>query len=117
MPAIIQKYRFYILLLLIDSLFFGQFSPNGSSFVIVPALVLLVLTVFVLLSAIMEYVAKIVTLKPKTKKRLTMITTACVTVILALQSTGQLTVRDVATLLPLVTILYFYLSYSRSRQI
>lgn len=116
MLIIIQKYRFHILLLLIDILFFGLFSPNDSSFVIVPALVLLVLTLFVLLTLITDYVANIVTVKSRAKKRFIMTATACGAIILALQSTGQLTVRDVATLLPLAAVLYLYLSYLQSRQ-
>lgn len=50
------------------------------------------------------------------RTRLTRALTVSGAVLVALQSIGQLSLRDLAVLLPLVTITYFYISYLRPDQ-
>ena len=116
MNALLTKYRYYFLLLIVDILFFGLFSPRESSFVIMPAFVLVVLTTYALSVLISKYFARIFAVKEGTRKRFVLMATCFLGLLIALQSVGQLTFRDLLTLVPLIAVLYFYLSYLRSRQ-
>jgi hypothetical protein len=112
----IRKYWKYGALLIADILFFGMTSPASSAWVIVPAFILIMTTVYVIIRLLVAYAARIVTLKPATRSKIILLTSVAVGVILALQSIGQLTIRDVITLIPFIVVLYFYLSFSKSRQ-
>jgi hypothetical protein len=116
MNVILTKYRYYILLVIIDILFFGLFSPRESSFVIMPAFILVLLTTYALTVLVSKYFARIFPIKEGARKRFVLITTCFLGLLIALQSVGQLTFRDLLTLIPLIAVLYFYLSYLRSRQ-
>lgn len=112
----LKKNRRYGLLLVVDILFFGFLSPATSAFVIIPAFFLVVLSVFALLSLVMAYLGTLLALKPTNQRRVVFMLTASMAVIVALQSIGQLTVRDVATIVPLILVLYLYMSYTKSRR-
>lgn len=119
MPKInqfIHKYRFYLLLMVVDVLFFGVISPNANAFVIIPAFILVVISIFAIFNVITAYICKVLEVKPKNQQRIVAVSTATVGVIVALQSIGQLTVRDVATIVPLILVLYLYMSYTKSRR-
>jgi hypothetical protein len=96
-------------------LFFGFLSPNANSFVIIPAFILVTVNLFIFLNLFMHFFVRVVPLKEKVKKRIVIVLATSLSIIVALQSIGQLTVRDVVTIVPLVGLLYFYLSYAESR--
>jgi hypothetical protein len=108
--------RRYVALAMVDIAFFGLISPNSSAFVIIPAFILVVLSIFVILTLIVAYVGKMFVVKPKNQKRIVFMSTATLGIIIALQSIGQLTVRDVATIVPLILVLYLYMSYTKSHR-
>jgi Ca2+/Na+ antiporter len=114
---LLKKYRRYLLLLVVDSIFFGLLSPTTSAFVIIPAFILIILSIFSLLTLILSYIGTIMPIKSENQKRVVVMLTVSTAVIVALQSIGQLTVRDVVTIVPLILVLYLYMSYSKSRRV
>ena len=113
--SIARSYRRYIVLAVIDTVFFGTISPNASAMVIIPAFILVVVTIYAVLGLLVAYVGKMYTVKPKNQRRIVVVTTVTLSIIIALQSIGQLTIRDVATIVPLILVLYLYISYTKSR--
>lgn len=111
---IVKNYRLYALLLVADLLFFGFFSPTGSSVMIIPAFLLVTANFWLLLRATMQFLARFIDIKPVVRKRIVTVVMVSLTIIVALQSIGQLTTKDVVTVVPLVAVLYFYLAYARS---
>lgn len=112
--AIIHQNRFLFGLLVVDILFFGLVSPDDHAALAIPAFVLLVITSWYICRGVMAYIGKITGVRRQIQRRLSIVLVATFALMIALQSVGQLTVRDVATLLPLVVIGYLYLSYVRS---
>jgi Ca2+/Na+ antiporter len=112
----IKTYRRYVLLAAIDCAFFGLVSPDSNAFVIIPAFILVMLSIFAILTLIVGYVGKMFVVKPSNQRRIVLMLTASIAAIIALQSVGQLTVRDVATIVPLILVLYLYVSYTKSRR-
>jgi len=113
---IIHHYRRYLLLIVVDGLFFGLISPSSSTFVIIPAFLLVILSVYALCTLVVAYIGKMFAVKPTNQKRIVGMITASSALVVALQSIGQLTVRDVVTIVPLILVLYLYSSYTKSRR-
>lgn len=113
----IGQYRHYLLLLAADVLFFGSVSPSSSTFVIIPAFLLIILTIYAVFAFLVGYVGKMFAVKPTNQKRIVLMLTASSGIIIALQSIGQLTIRDVVTIVPLILVLYLYVSYTKSRRV
>jgi hypothetical protein len=116
-PSNLVAYQRIALLLLVDCLFFGFFGPQSSAFIVIPALLLVILNIYALVKVLLYVVGRFVTIKQQVVRRITVILTGSVSILLALQSIGQLTLRDVLTLIPLMVVLYFYLSYTRRSSI
>jgi hypothetical protein len=114
--SILQRYRRYVILAIVDIAFFGLISPDMSAFAIIPAFILVVVSIFAILTLIVAYIGKMFVVKPKNQKRIVVVLSASLGVVIALQSIGQLTVRDVVTIVPLILVLYLYMSYSKSRR-
>jgi hypothetical protein len=53
--------------------------------------------------------------KIKNSRKLTVFTVVMVCLLLALQSIGQLSIRDVIIIIPLAVLLYAYIAYIRPR--
>jgi hypothetical protein len=111
-PTQLANYQRIALLLLVDGLFFGLFAPQSSALIVIPALLLVIVNIYALVKVLLYVVGRFITIKPVIVRRVTVVATGCLAVLLALQSIGQLTIRDVLTLIPLMTVLYFYLSYA-----
>jgi len=107
----IARYRLYIVLLLVDVLFFGLFTPNQTSWLLIPGFGLLVATIYVAIKGVLAVLGEFVRLSPLLKKKITVFLTFVLAVVLALQSLGQLTPRDIITVVPLIAVLYLYVSY------
>lgn len=109
-----KQFRLHAVILLLDALFFAFFSPDDSAWVILPALVLMIMTIWLLFRLLVQGLSRIVPLKAGVQKRLVRLFVVATGLVIALQSIGQLTAKDVLTIVPLVAILYFYLAYAGS---
>lgn len=103
-------------LLVVDAVVFGGSDPQK-----VPSMVLIV--AFLLLTATFYFLARGLIkaagwygIKTRHPGRLAAVITVVTAVIMALQSTGELTGRDILVLLPFVVIGYLYASYGSKRQ-
>jgi len=103
-------------LLVVDLLFFGLIDPrNAYALVVVGGFVLLVATLYVIIDLLLILLERVITLRPMTRHRLHTATTMLLALLLAMQSIGQLTVKDMAAIVPLVVVAAFYLSYQRKQ--
>ena len=100
-------------LFIVDLLFFGAVDPDKApSFIFMVAFLLVSLTLYWLASSLYQ-LAVWYGLPLKHRKRAVVTSTGVVMSIVALQSTGQLSVRDIVLVLPFVVVGYFYLSYQQ----
>jgi hypothetical protein len=96
-----------------DGLFFGVIDPEkAASGLFIVAFLLLVLSFYVLLLGICDIGTRY-GLRVKHRKRVALTVTAVIAGLLALQSIGQLSAHDLAVVLPLVALGYFYFSYNK----
>ena len=114
------KNKFYLsklsqgaVLLIADSLFFGVTDPKKApSVLFIFAFVLAGLTFYwvanLIYKAAMAYGVPL-----KHQKRAVIYTTSCLMGVIALQSLGQLSPRDIAIILPFAAMAYFYISYQQ----
>jgi hypothetical protein len=101
-------------LLAADGLVFGATNPNETaSFMLIVGFVLLCATVYYLLDGLLT-LTKLYGLPLRHKKRFLRTMTLLVSGLLAFQSLGQLSFRDVLVLSPLTILLYLYIAYSKS---
>lgn len=111
----------FVLYLLItvaaDGLFFGLTDPAkvGSVWLIV-GFVLAVATIYWLARGFVALLGLYSKALRRQHRRLVRAFTLIGAVLVGLQSMGQLTFRDLAILVPMVLIGYFYISYSRAGQ-
>ncbi len=93
---------------------FGATSPqNASSIVLFIGFLLLAATFYVLLLGALRLVAWYGISPGRYRKRFIRLTAGVFSGLVALQSIGELSSRDVLVLLPLALIAYIYLSYGR----
>lgn len=104
-----------IALLCIDSLYFGLTNPGrvvaGG---LIAGFLLLAITLYYLFTGVLA-AARLygISLGPQ-RKRLALFATAVAGGLLAMQSMGQLSIRDMLVVGPLAIMLYIYLGYGRS---
>jgi len=98
-------------LLVADGLVFGMTDAGKvASFLLVVGFLLLIATIYCLFYGILAF-ARLYGLPIKRKRRLAGSLTGLTGCLVALQSVGELNIRDVLVLLPLVTIGYVYSFY------
>ena len=101
-------------LLLADAVVFGATNPNDTvSFMLIVGYILLCITLYYLLDAILA-LGKLYGVPLKHKKRFLKTATLVTAGVVALQSIGQLSPRDIMVLVPLITLFYLYIAYARS---
>ena len=101
-------------LLAADILLFGTTDPRDTvSFMLVVGFVLLSVTLYYLLDGLLA-LTKLYGLPVRHRKRALRAMALTASGLLALQSIGQLSVRDVVILAPLTVLMYFYIAYSKS---
>jgi hypothetical protein len=102
---IIRKLAKLALLVGIDVLFFSAYNPeNSSPLVVVVGFLLFIATVYVLLKLLTEVISSQFGLKlPNERKAIATITTV-IGLLIAMQSIGQLTVKDVLAIVPLLLL-------------
>ena len=111
-----KKLLLALALIVFDAIFF--LTANASkvpSYLIIVGFVLITLTLYLLLSTLIS-LTKYYGLKLKHQRRLSLCLTGLLAGLLALQSIGELSVRDVLVILPLAIIGYIYMTLSASSQ-
>jgi hypothetical protein len=109
-----KKLGYLAVLLLVDGLFFSLVDPRKAhALVIIVGFGLVVVTLYVLLDLLLMIVERVITLSTRTRRHLQDSITMLGGLLLAMQSIGQLTVKDMLAIIPLVAVLAFYLSYQR----
>lgn len=105
-------------LVLVDCLYYGLINPTKAyALVVVGGFALLIVNIYVGMTLLLMLVRRVVPLSIAVQRRVRAFTTAILGVLMAMQSIGQLTVKDLLALVPLVVVLLFYLSYQkRARQ-
>ena len=104
-----------IILLVLDGLFFSLTDPNSvNSILLIFGIILAGITFFAFMDLIL-YMLSNSGLNLKYRKRLAVYLTILFGILLAEQSIGQLTGRDVIVIVPLSVLVYIYLTYVRPR--
>jgi hypothetical protein len=119
-PLASAKFRIIVLLLMINVLFFGLINPTTSnSYVVMLGCILIILNIYALVLIITRLVAIFIPVSAATQKRFTLFMSLLLVFMLLMQSIGQLSTRDLIAILPLLAVLYIYLTYiskGRSQQ-
>jgi hypothetical protein len=111
-----HKFARILALFIIDGLFFGLVDPRRTyALTIIVGFGLLVLTIYVLVDMLLGLLERIVTFPVMTRHRLHTGITMLLGLLIAMQSIGQLTVKDLLAIIPLVLVAAFYLSYQRKQ--
>lgn len=98
-----------------DLVVFGGTSPhNTSSIVLFIGFLLLSINFYVFLLGALKLVAWYGVSLGRHRKQFIRLTAGVFVGLVALQSIGELSLRDVVVLLPLAVVAYFYLSYGRN---
>lgn len=104
-------------LLVVDSIFFSAINPaKAYALVVIVGFGLLVLTIYAVIDLLLLLVVRIVPLSDLLRKRILTSGTMLLGLLIAMQSIGQLTVKDMFALVPLVLVLGFYLSYQTKQK-
>lgn len=110
------RLKLIISLLALDSAFFMLTDPSQvDSLVLIVGFLLLSLTTYLLISRLCVAMQLYGLPLGNSAHRIALFGTVVIIGLLALQSIGELSIRDMIVALPLGIILYLYLSYSRSK--
>ena len=102
----------------LDSLFFGLTSPTKvPSILLIVGFLLLALTIYHLFRLFLVVISLYGLPTRDHAKRLARLFAGLVAGVLALQSIGELSLRDIMVLTPLAGILYAYLTYGQAKAI
>jgi hypothetical protein len=111
-PLASAKFRIIVLLMMLDILFFGLVNPTTSnSYVVILGCILIILSTYALVLIVTRLVAIFIPVSVATQKRFTLFVSLLLVFILLMQSIGQLSTRDLIAILPLLAVLYIYLTY------
>lgn len=116
LTQLIRRLHFWRLsgLLAADFLVFGATNPNDTvSFMLIVGYILLCVTLYYLLDALLG-LSRFYGVPLKHKKRFLRSAILLISGLVALQSIGQLSSRDIVVLAPLSVLLYLYIAYTRS---
>ncbi|MBC7582029.1 hypothetical protein H7097_04160 [Aeromicrobium sp.] len=106
-----------VALFAVDALFFSLVNPvQAYAVVIVAGFLLLSTTLYVLIDFILAVSERIIPFSPHTKRRMALATTLVLALLIAMQSIGQLTVKDILAVVPLIVVLSVYFSYMLKQQ-
>lgn len=103
-------------LLIADGLFFGLTNPvRLPSVVIIVGFLLVTLTIYTIIRSCLGVFVGYSNLSGQRAKRISAISSLLIGVIVAMQSIGQLTLRDIIATFPIIIVVYFYFSYLPKR--
>lgn len=109
--------RFLLLTIVLDVVFFSTTNPaKVAPLWLIAGFLLLVVTLYWFFRGLTLVLGVYIKSMQKQRAQLTGVLTITTTILLGLQSMGQLSVRDFLVLLPLVLLGYFYLRYNRRRE-
>ena len=104
-------------LFVVDALFFSLVNPvQAHAVVTIVGFVLLVLTLYVLIDFLLAVSERIIPFSAHAKRRMALATTLVAALLIAMQSIGQLTVKDILAVIPLIVVLSIYFSYMLKKQ-
>lgn len=115
LTLLIRRLHFWRItgLLVADSVLFGTTDPRDApSFMLIVGFLLMSATIYYMLDGLLA-LTKLYGLPVRHRKRVLRTTTLLIGGLLALQSIGQLSARDILILAPLTSLVYFYVAYSR----
>ena len=116
----IFKSRLFLELLAVialDALFFGITDPNKvNSLWLIAGFIILGLSLYVVIKIVLVFLVKL-GFKIKNKRKLAIFIAGLICFLLALQSIGQLSFRDVLIIIPITVLLYVYLAFIRPKTI
>ena len=96
----------------IDAAFFSLTSPQTShSLLIIAGICLLVAGIYVWTATLVRVLGAFWPLTLRTKWRLVMFLTVMTSLLIVMQSIGQLSWRDALVIIPFVAVLYAYIAY------
>ncbi|MGH7142022.1 MAG: hypothetical protein ACREF5_00900 [Candidatus Saccharimonadales bacterium] len=111
--VIFQKIRIIILLLVVDIFFFSLVNPvNSSSFMVIIGCLLVALTLYVIFRVLIKVFAAFVPVSGRSQRRFATFITILLVFLLLMQSIGQLSLHDAIAVVPLMVVLYVYLTYN-----
>jgi len=109
-----RKVRYLLLLVIVDLVIFFGFNPKTApSIVVVGGFLLLVLSIYMFTLLICELIGKYWYPVGARSGKIALLVTICLGLVIGLESIGQLSVRDMLAIIPLLAIIYFYLSYAK----
>jgi hypothetical protein len=104
-------------LFVVDVLFFSLVNPvQAHAAVVIVGFLLLVVTLYVLIDFLLAVGERVIPFSHHTKRRIALATTLVAALLIAMQSIGQLTVKDVLAVIPLIIVLSVYFSYMLKKQ-
>jgi hypothetical protein len=118
LTSLIQRSHFWRIagLLAADAVVFGMTNPNETvSFMLITGYILLCITLYYLFDGILS-LSKLYGVPLRHKKRFLRTAILVAGGVIALQSIGQLSPRDILVLVPLTTLLYLYVAYTRGNR-
>jgi hypothetical protein len=103
-------------ILAVDGLFFGLSDPAKlPSYMLVVAFGLLAANIYLIIKGIIAALTWYGVPLKHERKRITKLATLLISGLIALQSIGQLSPRDLAVLFPFVVLAYGYISYGKAQ--
>lgn len=110
--------RLAALLILADCLFFGFVNPSvASSGVVIVGCLLLGASLYALSRLLMQFAGVLLPIGVQPQRRLALCVALSVTIMLLLQSVGQLSWRDLFAIVPISIIGYAYWGYAASQKV
>lgn len=110
---LISRLRNVLVLGMVDALYFTLANPTkGGSAVIIIACILLAVSLYVCARLAVTGVAWLLRVQPRRGRFIALALSGLGMFLLLMQSLGQLTLRDVLVIIPLIGVLYFYMSYA-----
>ncbi len=110
-----KLYLELITVVALDAIFFGITDPNKvNSLWLIAGFVLLGLSLYVVIKIVLVFLVKL-GLKIKNRRKLAIFSAGLICFLLALQSIGQLSLKDVLIIVPITVLLYVYLAFIRPK--
>lgn len=104
-------------LFVLDGVFFSLINPVQAYAVVIAAgFLLLIVTLYTLIDFLLAVGERIIPFSSRTKRRIALAITLVSALLLAMQSIGQLTTKDILAVAPLVIVLSVYFSYLFRKQ-
>ncbi|HET7320252.1 MAG TPA: hypothetical protein VFI84_01540 [Candidatus Saccharimonadales bacterium] len=107
----------FLTVMVLDIAFFSTTDPSkvAAPWLIV-GYILAVATLYWVVRALVAFLGLYSKGLRRQKKRFTKVLTLTGAILLAMQSVGQLSLRDIAMIVPLALLSYFYFTYGRSKR-